>query len=262
MGGRLHGKVAFVTGAGAGIGRAAARLFAREGAAVCLADIDRGAVEAVAGEIVDSGDRALALRADVTDAGAVAAAAAASAEAFGPATVVFNCAGGSVAEDDLTTEVDLAVWDRTIALDLKGTFLVCRALIPQMAAAGGGSVVNMSSGAALRGSSPSHVYTAAKGAILSLTRALAGSHARQGIRANAICSGRVLTERILAAYGAPGQNGGAVPDRQDAAGRLRDYPFWVGAPEDIANIALFLASDESRMITGAAIAADGGRSAY
>ena len=119
----------------------------------------------------------------------------------------------------------------------------------------------MSSGAALRGGSPSHSYTAAKGAILSLTRALAGAHARQNVRANAICAGRVLTERTLKKYGTKDRPG-EVADRQDGEGRVKEYPFWVGQPEDIAYVALFLASDESLMITGAAIAADGGRSAY
>ena len=161
----------------------------------------------------------------------------------------------------MVTEVELDVWDRTMALDVRGAMLVCRHGIPELVKAGGGSVVNMSSGAALRGSSPKHVYTAAKGAILSFTRALAGSYAKDNIRANAICAGRILTDRILNNYGTADAPG-LVADLQDAAGRVRDYPFWVGRPEDIANIALFLASDESRMITGATIPADGGRSAY
>ena len=117
------------------------------------------------------------------------------------------------------------------------------------------------SGVALRGASPQHAYVAAKGAILALTRALAAAHAGDNVRINAICSGRVLTERIVARYGTP-DRAGSVPDAQDARGRVKDYPFWVGTPRDIANVALFLASDESRMITGATIAADGGRSAY
>jgi NAD(P)-dependent dehydrogenase (short-subunit alcohol dehydrogenase family) len=96
---------------------------------------------------------------------------------------------------------------------------------------------------------------------LSLTRALAGAYAKHNVRVNAICAGRILTERITGNYGTPGQPG-PIADRQDAAGRSNEYPFWVGQPEDIANIALFLASDESRMITGATIPAEGGRSAY
>jgi NAD(P)-dependent dehydrogenase (short-subunit alcohol dehydrogenase family) len=126
---------------------------------------------------------------------------------------------------------------------------------------GGGAVINMSSGAALRGASPAHIYTAAKGGIVSLTRALAGAYAKDNVRVNAIAAGRILTERITSRYGTP-EAQGPVVDKQDAAGRVKEYPFWVGKPEDIARIALFLASDESRMITGASIPADGGRSAY
>lgn len=259
--GRIAGAVALITGAAQGIGMASARLFAREGAKVALLDVDADGVADVAAGIAAAGGEAIALTCDVTDEAQVLAAAEAACARFGPVTVLFNCAGGSLPEDAPVTEVDMTVWDRTMTLDLKGTMLCCRAVIPQMCAAGGGSIVNMSSGAALRGGSPAHVYTAAKGAILSLTRALAGAHAADNIRANAIASGRILTERILRTYGPPGGTGPVV-DRQDAAGRVRTHPFWIGRPEDIANIALFLASAESRMITGATIAADGGRSAY
>jgi NAD(P)-dependent dehydrogenase (short-subunit alcohol dehydrogenase family) len=258
---RLDGKVAFITGGGSGIARAAALLFAREGAKVIVAEIDGALGEATARDVADAGADAMAVRTDVTDEASVRAAIDAAVGHHGRLDILFNCAGGSLNADSLVTEVDLDVWDRTMALDVRGAMLVCRHGIPELVKAGGGSVVNMSSGAALRGSSPKHVYTAAKGAILSFTRALAGSYAKDNIRANAICAGRILTERILNNYGtadAPGP----VADRQDAAGRVRDYPFWVGRPEDIANIALFLASDESRMITGATIPADGGRSAY
>jgi NAD(P)-dependent dehydrogenase (short-subunit alcohol dehydrogenase family) len=258
---RLAGKVAFVTGGGSGIARAASLLFAREGARVVVAEIDAALGGATADAVVAAGGDAVAVHTDVTDETSVREAIAVADARYGRLDILFNCAGGSLNADSQVTDVDLAVWDRTMALDVRGAMLVCRHGIPELVKAGGGSVVNMSSGAALRGSSPKHVYTAAKGAILSFTRALAGSYAKDNIRANAICAGRILTERILNNYGtadAPGP----VADRQDAAGRVRDYPFWVGRPEDIANIALFLASDESRMITGATIPADGGRSAY
>ena len=258
---RLDGKVAFITGGGSGIARAASLLFAREGAKVVVAEIDGALGEATARDVVDAGGDAMAVRTDVTDASSVRAAIDAVVARHGRLDILFNCAGGSLNEDSVVTEVDLDVWDRTMALDVRGAMLVCRHGIPELVKAGGGSVVNMSSGAALRGSSPKHVYTAAKGAILSFTRALAGSYAKDNIRANAICAGRILTDRILNNYGTAGAPG-PVADRQDAAGRVRDYPFWVGRPEDIASIALFLASDESRMITGATIPADGGRSAY
>jgi NAD(P)-dependent dehydrogenase (short-subunit alcohol dehydrogenase family) len=258
---RLTGQIAFVTGAGSGIGRASARLFAREGAAVAVVDIDDGRGRAAAEEIRRDGGSAAFVETDVTDEAAVAAAAARVVSELGDPTVLFNCAGGSVVEDGSVTDVDMRVWDRTINLDVKGTFLCCRHVIPRMIAAGGGSVVNMSSGAALRGASPAHVYTTAKGAILSLTRALAGRYARDNIRANAICSGRVWTDRITETYGRLGE-AGHVRDPQDSESRAVEYPFWVGEPEDIAHVALFLASNEARMITGAAIQADGGRSSY
>lgn len=259
--GRLAGKIAFITGAGSGIARAAACRFALEGAKVALAEIKPEPGRATERLIRDAGGDALFVETDVTRDDSVQAAVAAAVRHFGSLNVLYNCAGGSLPEDSYVTDVDLKVWDHTMSIDLRGTMLCCRHAIPELIKAGGGAVVNMSSGAALRGASNAHIYTAAKGAILSLTRALAGAYVKQGVRANAICAGRILTERITAKYGTP-EKAGPVTDRQDAAGRVKEYPFWVGRPEDIAYIALFLASDESRMITGATIAADGGRSAY
>jgi NAD(P)-dependent dehydrogenase (short-subunit alcohol dehydrogenase family) len=174
---RLDGKVAFITGGGSGIARAAALLFAREGAKVIVAEIDGALGEATARDVADAGADAMAVRTDVTDEASVRAAIDAAVGHHGRLDILFNCAGGSLNADSLVTEVDLDVWDRTMALDVRGAMLVCRHGIPELVKAGGGSVVNMSSGAALRGSSPKHVYTAAKGAILSFTRALAGSYA-------------------------------------------------------------------------------------
>ncbi len=259
--GRLEGKVAFITGAGSGIGRAAALRFAREGAKVAIAEIRPELGAAVEQAVRAAGGEALALTTDVTDEASVAAAVAGAVVRFGKLDVLYSCAGGSVPEDGWVTEVDMAVWDQTLPLDLRGTFLAARHAIPEIIKAGGGAVINMSSGAALRGGSPSHVYVAAKGAIVSLTRAWAGNYASHNVRVNAICAGRILTERITGQYGTLDQPGPHV-DRQNSAARAKDYPFWVGEPDDIAAIALFLASDESRMITGAAIPADGGRSAY
>jgi len=254
--------VAFITGAGAGIARAAAELFAREGARVAIVELNEATGAATEKAVRDAGGDALFVPTDVTQEASVQAAVAKAVARFGRIDTLFNCAGGSVVEDSYITEVDLLkVWNRTMSLDVLGTMLCCRHVLPQIIAAGGGAVVNMSSGAALRGSSPAHVYTTAKGAILSLTRALAGTHAKQNVRVNAICAGRVETERTLSRYGAGGQ-GGPVVDRQNAVGRVKEYPFWVGKPIDIANVALFLASNEARMITGATIPADGGRSSY
>jgi NAD(P)-dependent dehydrogenase (short-subunit alcohol dehydrogenase family) len=255
---RLAGRVALISGAGWGIGRAAALLFAREGAKVVIADIDEAAGAALQGEM---GDAALFVPTDVTDAASVAGAVAAAERHFGKLDTLLNCAGGSISADAPLGTVDVAaVWDKTMQLDLRGTIHCCHHALPAIVRAGGGAVVNMSSGAALRGASPAHIYSAAKGGILALTRALAGTYAKDNVRVNAICAGRILTERILARYGTPDAPKSA--EDQQADERVKAYPFWVGVPQDIASIALFLACDESRMITGAAIPADGGRSAY
>ncbi|MBI4190380.1 MAG: SDR family oxidoreductase [Betaproteobacteria bacterium] len=259
--GRLAGKVAFITGAGSGIARVAAEIFAREGARVAIAEINPEAGRETERIVCESGGDAVFVETDVTREDSVRAAIANTTRRFGKIDVLFNCAGGSLPEDSLVTDVDLNIWNRTMPVNLLGAIMCCRHGIPRLIDSGGGAVVNMSSGAALRGASPAHIYTAAKGAILSLTRAMAGAYAKHSVRVNAICAGRIMTERIVRAYGTP-REAGLVVDRQDQAGRAREYPFWVGQPVDIANIALFLASDESRMITGATIAADGGRSAY
>jgi NAD(P)-dependent dehydrogenase (short-subunit alcohol dehydrogenase family) len=211
--------------------------------------------------VTEAGGEAIAIAADITDDAQVAEALRGVIERFGRLDILYNCAGGTVPEDGPVTEVPLDVFDRTFDLDVRGTFLCCRHAIPAMIRAGGGAIVNMSSGAALRGASPFHVYSAAKGAILSFTRALAGTYARHNIRANVIASGRVMTERIIRTWGDLSSDR-ARNDPQDPVGRLREYPFWVGEPEHIAATAVFLASDAARMITGATIAADGGRSAY
>jgi NAD(P)-dependent dehydrogenase (short-subunit alcohol dehydrogenase family) len=250
---RLAGRVALITGGGDGIGRAAAIAFAREGAKVAIAEINPSLGLETVKQI---GEAASFIETDVTREENVRAAVEATVGRFGKLDTLFNCAGGSVPADKPVTELDLSVFEHTISLDLKGTMLACKHAIPQIVAAGGGTVINMSSGAALRGANPAQVYTAAKGAIVSLTRSMAGTYAKNNVRVNCICAGRIETPRIRRTYGQPGR------DTQDAAGQVKMYPFWVGQPEDIANIALFLASDESRMITGAAIAADGGRSAY
>ena len=165
---------------------------------------------------------------------------------FGKLDTLFNCAGGSMPADKPVTELDLSVWEHTIGLDLKGTMLACRHAIPRIIAAGGGAVINMSSGAALRGASPAHVYTAAKGAIVSLTRA--GRRLREAQRARELHLRRPDRHGARAPDLRPPRQAGRREDRQDATGQVKIYPFWVGKPEDIASIALFLASDESRMI--------------
>ena len=184
-----------------------------------------------------------------------------AAKQLGGLNTLFNCAGGSVAEDTLVTSVDLNVWDHTIALDLKGPFLCCRYGIPYLMEAQGGTIVNVSSVAALKGTFPAMVYSTAKGGVMSLTRALAGQYARHNIRSNAICPGVIMTERVKSRFGESLDESSDQARSASAAGMQR-YPFGVGEPEDIANIALFLASDESRMINGAVIPAEGGMSVY
>ncbi len=251
--GRLEGKTAIITGAGTGIARAATGIFIREGAKVMVAEIEEETGSATA---ADTG--AVFHRTDVTDEASAAACAAAAMAEFGRIDILFNCAGGSVPEDAKIHEVDLEVWDRTIPLDLKGPMLMCRHVVPHMIAGGGGAVINVSSVAALRGFVPSHVYSAAKGGLISFTRSLAGSYSDEGVRANVICPGLILTERVRARYRQPNEE----RPREGSIGTFEKYPFGVGQPEDIANIALFLASDEARMVNGAVIPGEGGISAY
>ena len=251
--GRLEGKTAIITGAGSGIAKAATGIFIREGAKVMVAEIDEAAGAATAAET-----GAAFHRTDVTDDASAAACAAAAMAEFGRIDILFNCAGGSVIEDTAIHDVDLDVWNRTIPLDLKGPMLMCRHVVPHMIAGGGGTVVNVSSVVALRGNHPAHVYSAAKGGLISFTRSLAGSYSDQGVRANVICPGLILTERVRARYRQPNEE----RPREGSIGTFEKYPFGVGQPEDIANIALFLASDESRMVNGAVIPGEGGISAY
>lgn len=249
---RLVDKVAVITGAGSGIGRAAAKMFVAEGAKVVVAEVNETLGEASARE---AGARFV--RTDVTDEKSVMQMVRQARDAFGRIDVLLNCAGGSVREDRPVAEVDLSVWDHTINLDMKGPFLCCRHVIPVMVEQGKGSVVNFSSVVALRGNHIAHVYVMAKGGLISFTRALAGAYSAKGVRVNAICPGVVLTERVKSRF--TGGNHIRFGGIDNMAER---YPFSVGQPEDIANVALFLASDESRMVNGAAIPAEGGFSAY
>ncbi|MBI3304455.1 MAG: SDR family oxidoreductase [Deltaproteobacteria bacterium] len=260
--GRLQGKVAFITGAGSGIARAAARLFAQEGAKVVIAELKPELGRASERGVREAGGEATFVETDVTKEASVKNAIQQTVERYGRLDVLYNCAGGSVVQDARVTDVDMWVWEHTQSLDLLGTFLCCRHGIPELIKAGGGAIVNMSSVAALRGSFSGHVYVAAKGGIISLTKALAGEYAENGIRVNAICPGLVMTDRVKQRFGESLEAPAPTPRAQAIKAQIKRYPFSAGEPEDIARIALFLVSDEARMITGAIIPADGGLSAY
>ena len=249
--GRLANKVAVISGAGAGIGRATAKMFAREGASVVVADLDEEKGLAVAAEI---GEAAIFVHTDVTKENSVKNLMNEAVGRFGSLNILFNCAGGSVVGDTLVTEVDMDIWEHTIPLDLRGPFLCSRFGITKLIENGGGSVINVSSVVALRGNHPAHVYSTAKGGLISFTRSLAGAYSSKGVRANVICPGLIATDRI--------KNKPASSRRSEMVATYKKYEFGSGEPEDIANVALFLASDESRMVNAAVIPADGGISAY
>ncbi len=259
---RLQGKVMFLTGAGAGIAKATAKAAVREGAKVALIEINREAGQAAEREIREAGGDALFIETDVTQDDSVRRAVEATVERYGRLDVIFNCAGGSLQEDVPVHEMDLDVWHRTIALNLLHPFLTCRHGLPHLMKAGG-SIVNVTSHLGLMGSMKP-AYAATKGGIISFTKTLAAQYVQYGIRANAIAPGSVRTERQIKCYENKdfmlAEKPGLAARERAAIQKL--YPFSKGDSEDIASIAIFLASDDSRMITGTTIAADGGRSSY
>jgi NAD(P)-dependent dehydrogenase (short-subunit alcohol dehydrogenase family) len=242
---RVAGKIAFITGGGTGIGRATAILLAREGAKVVIADIDAMAGEETAHA---AGNGAIAIRTDVTDPDSLQAAIRATVDALGRLDVLHNNAGGSTAQDNTAVDAPLDEFWRAIKLDLYGTFLGCRFGIPELIKTGGGSVINMSSNVALMGVPGRDCYTAAKGGIAAITRSLAVAYAPQKVRVNAIAPSATMTERVrrLVAGNA-------------ALTKLADsHLLGLIEPEDIASMALYLASDESRMVTGQILPVDSG----
>ena len=254
---RLDDKVAFITGAGSGIALAAAQVFAREGARVVIAELKRDLGSEAEKSVREDGGDATFIETDVTDEQSVRNAIGATVARYGKLDVLYNCAGGSITEDGPVTDVDMSVWPHTQSLDLLGTFLCCRHGIPEIVKAGGGSVINMSSMAAVvPGSMRRHIYIAAKGAIIAFTKAIAGEYARHRVRANAICPHGIITGRSRAHFAKEGiSDVREVPAIRDL---LLQYPNAISEPKDIAHVALFLASDESQILNGTIIEADGG----
>lgn len=253
---KLAGKTALITGAGSGIGREAALLFAAEGASVAIVDINPEAAEESARLVTEKGGTALALAADVSSADQIGAAVDRAAEALGGLDVLYNNAGvdstGSIAEAE---EGD---WDRCFAVNVKGTFLASRASIPYLQESTGGAIVNQASVAALVGVAGMAAYGAAKGALVSLTRAMAMDLAPRRIRVNVLCPGTVHTPLIEPLLVKRGQGDLELGKKMTIA----KYPIGrLGDPIDIARAALFLASEDAGFVTGSVFTVDGGMTA-
>jgi NAD(P)-dependent dehydrogenase (short-subunit alcohol dehydrogenase family) len=253
---RLANKVCLITGAGSGIGRATALAFATEGASVAVADVDTQAAEETVAMVVSS-DIAVAARArsfevDVTDPDSTQRLAAEVIATWGRIDVLFNNAG--IAGVGTLHETSVELWDRVMAVNVRGVFLVARAVLPHMIAAGGGSIINMSSCIAEIGLANRASYAASKGAVLSLTRQMQADYAAHGIRVNALLPGTIHTpfvDRYLRDSYEDPVAGMEILKRRQLTGDL-------GRPEDVAMAALYLASDESRFVLGSGMYVDGG----
>jgi NAD(P)-dependent dehydrogenase (short-subunit alcohol dehydrogenase family) len=247
---RLAGKVALITGAGNGMGRAASLLFAAEGASVVVADALDQSGHATVAAIADAGGAAAFVHVDVTDEDEVAEMIRFAVATFGGLHVLYNNAGIMPGDDGGTTETGVPTWDRVMNVNLRGVWLGCKHGIPAIVDSGGGSIVNVASFVALMGAAtPQIAYTASKGGVLAMTREIAVEWARRGVRCNALCPGPVDTP-LLAEL---------MSDPEWARRRLVHIPM--GRPaqaEELAKAALFLASDDSSYMTGAALTVDGG----
>jgi NAD(P)-dependent dehydrogenase (short-subunit alcohol dehydrogenase family) len=245
---RLADKVAYITGAGTGIGRCTAELFAREGARVVIADINKSTGEETAHRVATAGGEAIAIHTDVREAEILQASIRQAVAHFGRLDVLHNNAGGSTLQDANVIDAPIEEFWRAITLDLYGTFLGCRFGIPELIRSGGGSVINMASNVALMGFPGRDCYTAAKGGIASLTRSLAVEFAPQKVRVNAIAPSVTRTERVIELMA------GNAEVRKVADAHL----LGLGEPMDVAYAALYLASDESRVTTGSILPVDSG----
>jgi NAD(P)-dependent dehydrogenase (short-subunit alcohol dehydrogenase family) len=246
---RLKDKVALITGAGSGIGRQAALLFSREGAAVVAVDVNEKAAQETVGMI----QNAIAVKADVSKAADAQNMIIQAEKKFGRLNVLFNNAGIMHAKDDDAISTDESVWDLTMDINAKGVFLGCKYGIPALKRAGGGSIINTASFVARLGAAtPQIAYTASKGAVLAMTRELAVIHARQNIRVNALSPGPLKTELLMS----------FLDTEAKKQRRLVHVPMGrFGEAEEIAKAALFLASDDSSYMTGTEFLVDGGLTA-
>ena len=245
---RLKDQSVLITGAGGTLGRAAAMLFAAEGARLTLVDLE--APEAVAAAVAGGGTAVAIGAADVAREADCAAMVALAERAHGRLDVLFNNAGICLADDAGPLETPLAVWEKTIAVNLTGVFLGCRAGIPALLRAGGGVIVNMASMVAFLGSAtPQIAYTASKGGVVALTQEIAAVYARRGIRANALCPGPVATDLIRHLYD--------DPEKRERR-RVHQPMGRLARPDEIARAALFLAGEDSSHMTGQSLLVDGG----
>lgn len=244
--GRLDGTVALITGAGAGIGRDSALAFAREGAAVAVVDVRGERAGQTAALVRDAGGRAQAFTCDVRDLAGVEAAVAAVLGAFGRIDSLFNDAGTTRPGSVLTVSAE--DWDMVLDVNLRGTFNVSRAVLPHMLQRGSGAIINMGSVDGLAGDANMAAYNAAKAAVVNLSRSMAIDFGPQGIRTNCICPGAIGTPVVLRMF----------TDERRAAMEAATPLRRIGRPDDIAAVAVFLASDDAAFINGATIVADGG----
>ena len=247
---RLQDKVTIITGGGGGIGECAAELFGYHGAKVTVVDVNQDQAERVAKSIESAGGVALAISADVSQDDQVRDMVEATVSHFGRLDVIFNNAGIFPADDGGVLDTPLSTWDKVMEVNLKGVFLGTKYAVAKMLDSGGGSIVNVASFVALMGAATAQVaYTASKGGVLAFTREVAVEYARRGIRANSICPGPIETPLLAELL--------SDPERRNR--RLVHIPIGrFGRAQEIANGALFLASDESSFMTGSQLVIDGG----